>query len=524
MKEAAPPHDARTRHPQAGRAQAGRLRPLDYGEDARRFSATVSEYRYNGLGHRIGWRSDTNFDSTVDGSDPWYWFVYDDRWRVVATYRGSDAHPKERFIHHNAGVGGFGGSSYIDSVILRDSDDPEAWTGTADGTLETRHYHLQNWRHDVVALIEPDGTPFEYVRYSAYGVPTVYAAGDVNRDGVCDGYDPQDWDDYGDYGTGALAVDLDVNRDGVVDSADRALVQGHADWLLWASPGRGHLSRLHGRRGYAGYEFDPATAQWHARHRVLVSEMGRWNRRDPLGYVVHLNLYVMSGSQPVSRTDPEGLLDFSVGVLTAASSTGACMIGRQHGPAQQHCVQMLSLLPDTPSPYDTLSPRVRDFCRKYPAECLAIDWWRNQLIEEHLKKRWPGNWWKGHTDSVHNAVVHCALSCVLSNSTGTKDEKKLYETWLFIHNSPPEGRSCENYMDLDNNDIGWKIVVPARYDMQLKVKQCVDECVRLARSKKLSWLQTMSPDAKGNPDLLPEDPTNCPLDSLARNRNCCAAQ
>jgi RHS repeat-associated protein len=272
--------------------------------------ATVSEYRYNGLGHRIGWRSDTNHDSTVDGSDPWYWFAYDDRWRVVATYRGSDAHPKERFIHHNAGPAGFGGSSYIDSLILRDSDDPEGWTNAADGTLETRHYYLQNWRHDVVALIEPDGTPFEYIRYSAYGVPTVYAAGDVNRDGVCDGFDPQDWDDYNDFGIGAMAVDLDVNRDGVVGSADRALVQGHADWALWTSHGRGSVSRLHNRRGYAGYEYDPATAQWHVRHRVLVSEMGRWNRRDPLGYVDGMSVYEYVGSRAVVATDPSGLVTF----------------------------------------------------------------------------------------------------------------------------------------------------------------------------------------------------------------------
>ncbi|MBX3383159.1 MAG: hypothetical protein KF864_06585 [Phycisphaeraceae bacterium] len=140
-----------------------------------------------------------------------------------------------------------------------------------------------------------------------YGVPTVYAAGDVNRDGVCDGYDPQDWDDYNDYGAGALAADLDVNRDGVVDSADRALVQGHADWALWTSHGRGSVSRLHNRRGYAGYEYDPATSQWHVRHRVLVSEMGRWNRRDPLGYVDGMSVYEYVGSIPMVATDPMGL-------------------------------------------------------------------------------------------------------------------------------------------------------------------------------------------------------------------------
>ncbi|MBX3383157.1 MAG: hypothetical protein KF864_06575 [Phycisphaeraceae bacterium] len=141
----------------------------------------------------------------------------------------------------------------------------------------------------------------------ANGVPTVYAAGDVNRDGVCDGFDPQDWDDYNDYGVGALAVDLDVNRDGVVDSADRALVQGHADWLLWTNHGRGSVSRMQNRRGYAGYEYDPATSQWHVRNRVLVSEMGRWNRREPLGYIDGPSLYSYVKSTPLFYVDPSGL-------------------------------------------------------------------------------------------------------------------------------------------------------------------------------------------------------------------------
>ncbi|MBX3382416.1 MAG: hypothetical protein KF864_02800 [Phycisphaeraceae bacterium] len=157
----------------------------------------------------------------------------------------------------------------------------------------------------------------------ANGVPTVYAASDVNRDGVCDGFDPQDWDDYNDYGVGALAADLDVNRDGVVDSADRALVQGHADWALWTSHGRGSVSRLHNRRGYAEYEYDPATSQWHVRHRVLVSEMGRWNRRDPLGYVDGMSVYEYVGSMAVLATDPSGLVS-----MRCSASSANCGIAR----------------------------------------------------------------------------------------------------------------------------------------------------------------------------------------------------
>lgn len=55
-------------------------------------------------------------------------FTYDDRWRIVNTFRVSsgtiDTYAKERFVHHAAGplvgVDGRRGSSYIDSMILAD--------------------------------------------------------------------------------------------------------------------------------------------------------------------------------------------------------------------------------------------------------------------------------------------------------------------------------------------------------------------------------------------------------------------
>ena len=66
--------------------------------------ALVAEYRYNGLGFRIAVHEDTDTDSDVDGSDLWYYFAYDERWRMVATYRSSDTDPKERFVHQQAGT------------------------------------------------------------------------------------------------------------------------------------------------------------------------------------------------------------------------------------------------------------------------------------------------------------------------------------------------------------------------------------------------------------------------------------
>jgi RHS repeat-associated protein len=63
------------------------------------------------------------------------------------------------------------------------------------------------------------------------------------------------------------------------------------------------------RRGYAGYEdaFELAGSKYHVRHRVLDAELGRWTRRDPLGYVDGMGLYEYVHSQALGRTDPSGL-------------------------------------------------------------------------------------------------------------------------------------------------------------------------------------------------------------------------
>ncbi|MBX3322249.1 MAG: hypothetical protein KF757_04590 [Phycisphaeraceae bacterium] len=105
----------------------------------------VAEYRYNGLNFRIGQHTDLTDDGTndlpdgvVDADDPWFWFCYDEHWRIVATFRSDDEHPKEVFIHHNAGLDGVGGSSYIDSIIMRDRDANTVWFEEADSTREER--------------------------------------------------------------------------------------------------------------------------------------------------------------------------------------------------------------------------------------------------------------------------------------------------------------------------------------------------------------------------------------------------
>jgi hypothetical protein len=90
---------------------------------------------------------------------------------MVATYRSSDTDPKERFVHQQAGDGGYGDSSYIDIVALRERDANTAWITASDGTLEERLYYCQNQHADVVALVTSAGGQREMDRYSAYGVP-----------------------------------------------------------------------------------------------------------------------------------------------------------------------------------------------------------------------------------------------------------------------------------------------------------------------------------------------------------------
>jgi RHS repeat-associated protein len=276
----------------------GRLRAVYVRNTSPAKSDLVSEYRYNGLGYLVSRHQDTNTDGDVDGSDVTFETVFDERWRAVAIYRSGDSDPKELFLQHAAGASGFGGSSYIDHVVLRDRDATNGWAGATDGTLEERVYYCQNWRADVVALIDGAGGLLEWVKYSAYGVPFGLPAKDADSDGDYDSVD-----DTVISGWGAYDVRGDVNLDGVIDGGDTATSQ---------ALGRGALSSngVGNRKGYAGYEADAklAGAKWHVRHRVLCSTNGYWLSMDPLEYVDGPNRLQYCGSLPLAATDSSGLM------------------------------------------------------------------------------------------------------------------------------------------------------------------------------------------------------------------------
>jgi RHS repeat-associated protein len=213
---------------------------------------------------------------------------------------GSEA--KERFVYHQAGLGGWGSSSYIDSVMLRDRDANTGWGAASDGTMEERVYYAQNWRHDVSALITDDGRMIEWVKYSSYGVPMSLPAGDTDSDGDFDSTDAAAI-------TGTYDVRKDVNLDGtvdVVDYLDALDLNGGFSTQGWSILSN---RKWNNRKGYAGYEGDTVLAgtKWHVRHRVLESDLGRWLKRDPIGYIDGGSLYSYTRNWPITFVDTYGL-------------------------------------------------------------------------------------------------------------------------------------------------------------------------------------------------------------------------
>ncbi|MFG0252440.1 MAG: hypothetical protein ACF8NJ_06150, partial [Phycisphaerales bacterium JB038] len=79
-------------------------------------SNPVSAYGYNGLGWRITAVHDTDADHLLNDETTEN-LVYTARWQPIAIYEGAVL--KEQTLAHQAGLDGAGGSSYIDSVILR---------------------------------------------------------------------------------------------------------------------------------------------------------------------------------------------------------------------------------------------------------------------------------------------------------------------------------------------------------------------------------------------------------------------
>jgi len=301
-------------------------------------NALKAEYTYNGLGYRIGWHYDVDGDGTVEDTtdDPWFYFAYDERWRIIATIRSYDEEPKERFLYHAAGSRGLGGSSYIDSIILRDRDNNGDWGEEASDTdLETRIYYCQNWRADVSAVLNSSGGIVEWVKYSSYGVPHGITLADWDADGQLSAADVADY--ASDYTNTRDQADVDFS--GSVTSADLDLFTAAYNSGAGQVAGRGVLSGAvtANRVGYAGYQWDAPTTVYHVRHRVYRADLGRWTRRDPLGTSLSGSLYEYADTRPIVSRDPTGTVAAYGHITSPDTACGAP--GFHYDPITNSCVR-----------------------------------------------------------------------------------------------------------------------------------------------------------------------------------------
>lgn len=303
-------------------------------------NAALARVALGGGGYRTAWQYDTDTDGDVDANDKTFYFLYDERWRVVATFREDDAAPKEVFIHHAAGVGGYGGSSYIDSLVCRERDASQAWTAEAD-PLDERRYVGQNWRADVSVVWNTTGSVIEWMRYTPYGeaVTLPWINADFDRSGGA----PDSADEDAFYAAWNLGdPSADVNRSGgTPDNAD--VVAFFEAWNNADAPidGVGGYSGI--RAGYAGYQWDPSANAYHVRNRVYRADLGRWTRRDPAGYVSDfITLFQYVDSDPLSSTDPTGLITQYVPELGDRSANA----GASSNPSQQAHFDITNALPN----------------------------------------------------------------------------------------------------------------------------------------------------------------------------------
>jgi RHS repeat-associated protein len=272
----------------------GRLRKV---LDRNTPTTVVAEYAYDGLGHMITAR---HYGGDIER------FVYDDQWRIVAIYRssGSSTALKERYVRHAAGFGGYGGSSYIDDIVLRDRD------VTGDSALEERVYYIQNWRHDVSALVDRTGRLVERPKYSAYGIPTVYYAFSADFNGDGDIATDADIEDFFACLSGSCCAtcgSADFNGDGDIGN-DLDI----SDFFLALAGGNRPQAGLSltpkNRFGFAGGYWDSTVGLYLFRNRWYDPSLGTFQSRDPMGFDGGSgNLYEYVGSNPTGYVDPTGL-------------------------------------------------------------------------------------------------------------------------------------------------------------------------------------------------------------------------
>jgi RHS repeat-associated protein len=275
----------------------------------------------------------------------------------------------------------------------------------------------------VVAVVDSTGTLVEGARYSAYGVPIGVPAGDTNTDLAFDSTDSTNitgWSPPASYD-----VRYDVNLDGAITSAD-------ASAAATVTLGRGVLSSaaVDNRRGYAAYEFwpQPAANMYSVRHRVLHSDLGRWTRRDPIGYVDGPSLYAYVQARALFATDPFGL-------------------ERASWPERLCCVRFAG-----------------------PISC-KVAWELSREALHRTRTLFPQD---PLVDSEGDAFRHCYWSCRMAASfwIGPNEAKDIGDCH---EEADPNNPPASKFMDLWNNRIGrWMGVHQCSQEASADSKSCCE--------------------------------------------------
>ncbi|MBX3410142.1 MAG: RHS repeat-associated core domain-containing protein, partial [Phycisphaeraceae bacterium] len=180
--------------------------------------------------------------------------------------------------------------------------------------------------------------------------------------------------------------------------------------------GRASSAETGNRKGYAGYEWDHVITMSHVRHRVYWAEIGRWTRRDPLGYVDTPSLYAFCRHSPISRTDESGLYSDKIGEFYACREK--CGLFR--------CIR---------------------------AVLIGMD------AKDAALKKYPG---ESQGDSRADAWRHCVWNCNMTIKLGFNCAK-------IVGDNHERGRmGPADQMDLHNNAIGRAI--------GMRGQNCSDGC------------------------------------------------
>ena len=115
---------------------------------------------------------------------------------------------------------------------------------------------------------------------------------------------------------------LDANGDARTPYDQELFDDSYAQQSGLSGVGRVSSASVGNRKGYAGYEWDETISVYHVRHRVYLPEIGRWSRRDPLGYVDGMSVYQYAQSRAIGSVDPDGRISIGCNAVRGGCSGG----------------------------------------------------------------------------------------------------------------------------------------------------------------------------------------------------------